>query len=205
MKGTIVFVGVMLLASVATAQTWTEVGDAPALLPAQDCVGVGALTQINGSLSSESDADLFGIRITDYANFRASTVGLSAVDTRLYLFNTATGNGITMNDDDPSGVGGLQSVITGAFLTGNGDYAVGISSYNNMPQNSSFLDIWMASPYSVERAPDGPGAPGPLAGWSYGGFDSGSYGIALRGAEFIPEPASLSLLALGALALLRRR
>ena len=204
MKRAIALAGVMLLASVASAQTWTESGDAPDLLPAQDCVGTGPITLINGSLSSGADADLFGIMVTDYTAFRATTVGLTTADTRLYIFDPVTGNGISMNDDDPGGAG-LQSTVTGAFLTGNGYYAVGVSPYANNPQNPSGLDIWLSSPYGVERAPDGPGAPGPLAMWSYGGYDSGGYGIALTGAEFVPEPGSLSLLALGALALLRRR
>jgi len=198
-------VALTLTAGVAFAGTWTEVGDAPDLLPAQEVVGSGPLDLIVGSVFDLGDADLFEICVTDYANFSASTVGLSDLDTRLYLFDPSTGNGISMNDDDAVS-GGYQSTVTGQFLTGNGCYVLGISEYGVDPMNPSGALIWEESPYDVERQPDGPGAPGPLAGWDdYWAWEAGNYSIALTGAAFIPEPASLGLLIVGGLTLLRRR
>ena len=205
MRRLVVLVAVMLPLSIASAQTWVEVGDAPDLLPAQVTDGTGPLTLINGSLLTGNDADLYCIYIDDYANFSATTVNLTSIDTRLYLFDPVSGNGITFNDDDPGG-GGLQSTITGQFLTANGEYALGISAYGRDAQNAAGQNIWNSTPYNVERIPDGPGAPGPLAMWGGSGYGDGDYGIGITGATFcIPEPASLSLLALAGLALLRRR
>ncbi|GAF99102.1 unnamed protein product, partial [marine sediment metagenome] len=168
---------------------WLEHGDAPDLLPAQHTRGTGPLNLIKGTLSDPNDADLYFINITDYVNFSATTVGHTTIDTRLYLFfdtdpnNPVYGNGITFNDDDPGG-GGTQSTITGQFLTANGRYVLGISAYARNAQNPVGDNIWNATPYDVERPPDGPGAPGPLDQWCGTGSEDGSYGIGLAGARY---------------------
>ncbi len=163
----------------ARGQTWTEDGDAPALLPGQTTVGTGALTQIIGTLTSGSDADLFAIYIDDEANFSASTVGGTSIDSALYLFDE-NGNGVTMSED----AGGVQSTITSTFVTTNGVYYLAMSAYDYDPLNPSALEIWNDAPWNLERAPDGPGAPGPLAGWGGSAGGSGNYIIFLTGATF---------------------
>ncbi len=168
-----------LLGGVANGQTWTESGDAPNLLPGQETQGSGALTQIDGNHDA-NDADLFKITITDASTFSATTTGGSSLDTQLFLFD-ANGMGVTHDDDDPNG--GLQSRITGQFVSGPGVYYLAISAYN-MDPSSSGGTIWANSPFNVERAPDGPGAGSPLLSWGTGGATAGTYSIFLTGAGF---------------------
>ncbi len=190
----------LAVAAVATANTWVEQGDAPELLPGQQTVGSAPLDMITGVLGA-SDTDLYCIRIVDEALFSATTTGYSTLDTQLWLFDE-NGNGVTFNDDNPAG--GLQSALSSTFVTYNGLYYIGISQYNRDALNPAGALIWNSSPFNVERAPDGPGAPGPLASWVNTTSTTGAYGIALTGADFcVPEPASFVLLALTGL--LRRR
>jgi hypothetical protein len=199
----------LLAASAASAGIWTEVGDAGDLITTgQVTSGSGPLTLINGSVAANADADLYQISIVDEAVFTASTKtqygGSTAFDSRLYLFNSS-GMGVTFNDDDPV-YGGLGSTITSTFVTTNGLYWLAISKYPLSPNGTNGGFIWNANPYNTERAPDGPGAAFPLASWT-GAFPGGSplaYSIALTGAAFVPEPATLALLGLALLALRRR-
>jgi hypothetical protein len=146
---------------------------------------------------------MYCIEIVDVANFWASTTNNgTSIDTQLWLFDE-NGIGVTFDDDDPGGAG-LQSTITGVFVEYPGCYYLAISTYDYDAMNPAGLEIWLDTPFNVERAPDGPGAPGPVASWGASG-SSGEYQIDLRGTTYcIPEPASLLLLGLGAV-LLRRR
>ncbi len=198
----VVAVGIAFSATAASAQTWAEQGDAgedPG--SAQVPMGSGPLNAITGN--RDSDADLYRIRIVDPVNFVARTWPSSSGDTQLFLFDDE-GTGITHNDDDPPN--GLFSRLTGQFVPGVGEYLLALSSYDYDPVNASMQAIWEDTPFSEERRPDGPGAGDPLlGGWEGDGFSDGSYRIELQGVEYVPEPASLLLLTLGGLALVRRR
>jgi len=165
--------GMFILAAPVLAGEWTEEGDATDLPPGQETVGDDPLTAIHGNLDLD-DADMFCITVTDPATFSATTCGVTSFDTQLSLFD-ADGLGVSFDDDDPGGCG-LQSTVTGAFVTGAGTYLLAISSYDWDAAGANG-DIWNDTPYSEERAPDGPGAPGPVIGWGGTGYNSGAYSI----------------------------
>ncbi|MBL8880994.1 MAG: PEP-CTERM sorting domain-containing protein [Phycisphaerales bacterium] len=187
------------LSGAAFADVWSEVGDAPELLPGQITVGTGDLDEIDGELFGF--ADLYCIRIVDEAQFSATTVGGASFDTQLWLFDV-NGFGVAFNDDSQST---LQSTLTSTFVNTNGIYFLGISAYD-YDADSAGGAIWLDGPFGAERAPDGPGAGGALSGWSGTSFADGPYKILLKGASFhVPEPSALALLVLGGLAMVRRR
>ncbi len=99
-------------------------------------------------------------------------------DTQLFLFD-ANGNGVAHMDDACS----LQSALTNQFVSQPGVYFIGIAAYNNDPEGPNGL-IWNNTPFNVERAPDGPGAPGPLINWSASAPTGGAYSLTLAGCSF---------------------
>jgi MYXO-CTERM domain-containing protein len=199
----ILALALMACAGTAQAQVWVEVGDAPEAPAFQMTVGVGALTAITGGgIAGAADfSDAYCISISDVASFSATTVGGTSQDTQLWLF-TMGGMGVTFNDDSS----GLQSTITGAFVSGPGDYILAVSTYD-YDANSAGGAIWLDTPFGTQRAPDGPGAASPVSGWSGGAAALTTYRIALTGASYceVPAPGALALLGLGGLVAARRR
>ncbi len=209
----LVLMGLAASLGVAQAQLWTEVGDAGDLPgTAQITVGSGSLDFISGFIGNNpaadgNDKDMYCIYIADPSLFSATTVGGSSLDTQLFLFNTG-GFGVTFNDDHPGG-SVLQSTITGTFLPGPGHYYLAISRYDRDPVDATGAELWLDTPYDVERAPDGPGAGSPIFDWNGTAASTltGAYRISLTGASYcaVPEPATLAALGLGLAAVVRRR
>ena len=133
------------------AQGWAEVGDA-GNLPARAQIpdGSGPLAMIQGTLGGNGDVDLYLIDIPDVAAFSASTVGGSAIDTQLWLFDF-DGRGIAHCDDASASA---QSTLTGTHLVVPGLYYLGVSGYDCDPIAAG-QQIWNDTPYNLERAPDG--------------------------------------------------
>jgi hypothetical protein len=158
-------------------------------LPATSVVSPGPT--INGVLSDcpANDVDMYIIHICSPANFTATVNpgGTSISDTQLFLFNMS-GTGVAMNDDDPLGINGLRSRLTGPIVQSipAGDYLLAISSYDNDPIDSGSLAIWADSPYNTVRAPDGPGAFNAIANWDNAGGAGGAYQIDLTGTSTAP-------------------
>ncbi len=202
-----IFLGVaavLACSGLASGQVWDEIGDAPDLPPGQITVGVGSLDTISGSLIPGVDVDMYCISILDVDAFSATTVGGASWDTQMWLFDV-DGLGVSFKDDD---VGSLQSTLTGTFVTDPGIYFLAVSRYSNDALDIGGSEIWLDSPFTTERAPDGPGAPGPIAGWDGAATGTaGFYHIFLTGAGYhvVPAPASLALIGLGGLVAMRRR
>ena len=202
----------LLISSTVHSQIWTEVGDAPALLPGQLTMGVGPLTRIDGTLTSaDFDPDLYCIQIVDPGNFSATTVGSGLLDLSLWLFEPG-GNGVAHDgaDDLTSGPNaGYQASLSNAFVAGPGTYFLGVSR-GGIDALNGLDEIWLDTP-TIESPPNGLGAPGPLTGWSSPGYglDNSQYSILLTGATYhgieVPEPGSVSLATIACCMLVRRR
>jgi hypothetical protein len=167
--------------------SWLESGDAGDIpSTAQLPVGSGALNAIFGDIPTGSDADMYRIDICDPGAFSATTVnGDTTGDTQLFLFD-ANGMGVVHDDDDPTGAGGLRSRLTNLYVTSPGTYYLAVSRYDFDPIDEGGNQIWNDTPFGVERAPDGPGAGSPVAGWS-GASGTGAYRVDLTGACFPSE------------------
>ncbi len=221
---------VLSMSPVTWAGTWDEVGDAPAW-PAdptwQLTDGFGPLTAISGttSLALGDLVDAYGIRITDAADFYATTSdltdpnGTASFDTRLWLFNV-DGTPVLGNDDAP-GDASLHSLLTapqnypgtvaptanGIMLT-PGKYVLIIGGFGIDPEDANNID--MVGPFLVGSFEDlhGPNPPaGPFDHWeNFGSEQTGTYTIALNGATFIvPAPGVGTLVVLGFTGFLGRR
>lgn len=199
-------VGLVASASVATAQTWNEVGDAgQSIAGAQATVGPGDLQFINGSLSDRNDVDLFCIRITDEAQFRAEVTSFVGMDSVLWLFNP-DGTLQVFNDDFT----GALSTITSQGVFANGVYFLGISRFANSPVNAANADL---ATVDFWPGPDGAqfqGNTNILDNWNNDTSPSvqgGAYSITLRGAEFhvVPAPGAAAVLGLGSVLVAGRR
>jgi hypothetical protein len=180
-------IGLLMLS--ASAQTWTEQGDAgdlPATAQLVTSPGAGhcqtPVQQIQGNLGA-SDADMYVICIPNPANFVASTVGTLIWDTQLFLFR-CDGRGVVHNDD---WAGTLQSRIDNSTgcITQPGIYLLAISRYNLDPVDAVGQLLWNDFPFDEIHCPDGPGQANPIANWTGPTIPAGSYTITLQGAYFV--------------------
>jgi len=190
--------------------TFTEVGDAGNNIPsAQIIYGSGPLSQIVGHLNAPGDTtgavDLFEIYVSDPANFSAFTSG-GVPDPELFLFGV-DGQGYE-GGRDIDGANNRQGFLVGDASGTTPPLAayLWISLQNREPACGA---LPMFGPGGTEH-PDALGPvddsctlTGPIGNVS--ALNAGSnfaYTITLTGASFmpVPEPASVSLLALGLLA-----
>jgi hypothetical protein len=157
-------------------------------------------------------------------------------DSKLTLYDSL-GRPLWFNDDRPSdvagtppnGVGSLRSYIGGASASGNyrssntpavpasatwglpgpGIYYLAISHWRAEPRNADNQNLFHeGSPFDPIYAPFAERAGDSLAQWGTSGtISTGTYTIHLRGANFVPEPASMVALGAGLAGLLglRRR
>jgi hypothetical protein len=141
------------------------------------------VNRIRGNHGAD-DVDMYVICITNPAAFVASTVGGTAWDTQLWLFN-CDGTGVAFNDDST----GLQSTIdnSAGCITRAGNYHLAVSRYNRDAVDASGGLIWNNTPFAGVRCPDGPGAANPIAGWTGATAAGGVYVIELQGAHFVSE------------------
>jgi hypothetical protein len=148
-----------------------------------------------------NDADLWQINVTDAANFFAYTGGSHT----LALFDAA-GNAIVAVKG-----AGSSNAIDSSWLSGNGIYYLGLGADGSNPRNAAGQNIFNLSfSPSAPVAGDIALAADPFVAWEKnnganligpGNFTRPSSIVTIQ----MPEPASLGLLSLGGLAMLRRR
>jgi len=176
--------------NVVSATSITEVGDA-GNLPNTSYDATGhrmPLDSIYGTLEEIAigyDVDMFKIFISDPANFSAIANPMGTHlsvdnDAQLFVFD-AFGNCVA--EDDDGGHDYLPAIYRGELL-GNlpGVYYIAISLYNVDPADDP-ISSWAGSPYPSQWGP---------------------YQIDFTGVT-IPEPATVALLGLGCVTLLRGR
>lgn len=162
-----------------------DISPPPGDLPATASIpqGTGSLSSVSDTLGTNALAHMYKIQICSPSTFQASTLNGTMVDTQLYLFN-ASGVGVAYSDQ----VGFEdQSTITSQFTSSlpAGDYYLAISEWDTTAIDASGNRLWNDEPWDVERAPDGPGALNPIAGWILDTVEGGVYTITLTGACFV--------------------
>ena len=188
----------------ASAGTYTEVGDAGQTQgTAQSTTAVAApLTDIFGTLTSGTDADLFLIYIANPALFSASTNNNNSglVDTHLFLM-TLAGAPIYINDD-ADGTTVLSTLPAGSGLgpVAAGFYLLGVATSGYDPVNINAQLLFAPNIVTTDvRGPASGLSPAVLGGFTGSPFDGGSerYDIKLTGVGLVvPEPATMLLAAM---------
>jgi hypothetical protein len=179
-----------------------DAGQLPAT--AQVTMAMGQpLSAIMGTLDTPADVDMFLIRISDPAHFSATTVGQpgTVFDTQLFLFDS-TGRGVEANDD--ASLTDRRSTL-GPIAGPAGFYYLAISAFNVDPVVPGGLRIFpdpeetITPVFGLPVGPTGPGGGLPIADWTGTGTDSGTYQIALTGADaaVVPEPSGWLLFGMG--------
>lgn len=203
--------GVLLTSAGYAGAQWTEVGDAgdfPGAGGYQSTTGTGALTTISGATSTGSGdrVDAYCIRITNAATFHATTAvannpaAVATWDTRLFLF-LPNGTYVMGNDDTPS-ASVLQSLVSdpstfpsnaagGTFdnpasLQNGQNYILIITGFSNNLQDSANVNLARMTAGNGWSRLYGlnPLSNGVFHHWINSTTASGTYTIALSGAEF---------------------
>ena len=164
----------------AHAQVWTESADAGSLPATADhTVGTGSLLLINGTLLSNTDVDMYCIRVTNPATFSAFLTCLTLSEDDVWLFD-ATGLGLARD----RGCQGSQTRVGSPFVSVTGIYYLAVSGNDASAQNAG-SNLWQVGvPVTGQAAPNGPAAALPVTGWTGGTANPVSYSIQLVGASF---------------------
>ncbi len=208
-----------IVAAAGAGPDWIEDRDAGSMVgSAQDTTGAGFVQTIAGTLGGEDQEDVYRINVQDANNFYSPiNFGLRGditFDAALWLFDSE-GYGLLGNDNDPLLGGTAPRLITPStdgvtLLLAPGTYYLAITESGNVPLSLGaapglggagvFQEIFLFANSTEVSGPDGPGADNPLAAWSGGAGNGGTYGIVVT-----PAPSTLGVLSLMGLGLARRR
>ncbi|HTJ55262.1 MAG TPA: DVUA0089 family protein, partial [Nitrosospira sp.] len=171
--------------------------------------GVGALTEIDGTLSpwAGDGQDMYRIHIDGGRTFSATTVGgVAGFDSELFLFDN-NGKGVYGNDDVVSD-NAPATLPAGNALTpiASGDYYLVITQCCSEPTSSGGQIFPVSDTFDNHNndinGPTGPGGTLPVI--SYSGLyedipGGGSYRVFLTGAHaaIVPEPQAFALMLAG--------
>lgn len=156
---------VALFATTGSAQVWNETGDAGQDIgTAQATVGTGSLTQINGTLESSYDVDMYCVQVGPSADVPGLPVfALQCVVNQgpnIFVFD-ANGYGIAMNETCQGGV----KILTTNIIPTAGPVTLYLAvAYYGMEPLTGASTIWQVG-LPGERAPDGSDPSAPLVGW----------------------------------------
>lgn len=199
MKKTSMLLAVLLAGSAASAQTYSESGDATDTPPGQSVTD--GTVRIEGNDHGD-DADVYAFNWSG-GILTIDTAG-TGHDTQLHLFNF-DGSGIGENDD--SVAYGLQSEISLDLAAGN--YLIGITEFNKDAIGANGIAMFgFTNTYNDLNGNFIQGLEGGdfLASWDTGFGSGGDYGINFSApVNAIPAPGAIALLGLGGLAATRRR
>jgi len=164
----------------ALAQVWTELADAGSLPATADhTAGTGSLFIINGTLSSDTDVDMYCIRVANPATFSAVLTCTVLTNNDVWLFD-AGGFGLARD----RGCSGSQTRVGAPFVSITGVYYVAVSGNDASAQNAG-NNLWqLGVPASGQVAPNGPASAQVVNGWAGGTASPASYSIQLTGATF---------------------
>jgi hypothetical protein len=160
-----------------------DAGDLPAT--AQDLGTAPDLNAISGTLESGSDRDMYRICLSGGGSFSATTVGGSAVDTKLFLFD-GTGHGVYANDDSQAT---RQSTLpAGDPLTPQaaGAYYLAVAPFDQDP-TAATGKIFPDTANLTGPNPVGGGLE-PISGWSGRAGGLGPYTITTTGVVSCDAP-----------------
>jgi hypothetical protein len=230
---TVAATAALLSLSAQASLIYTEIGAGPLPASAEPIPGPGPLTvsDIDGTLTTATEVDMYKIYISDPADFSAITVPVlnGAPDTELFLFDLS-GLGIYFNDDisaentlsclPAAGAGNpCPTARAGLGPTVAGYYFLAIAESDNQPyssgdpsQGTAQYIFTMGSSTDLNGPDLSMGGTSPVVGWDGNAFtnplapDRGLYDISLTGVTTaLPEPSSFGLLAAAAGLLLLRK
>ena len=190
------------------ATTFTEPGDAGQTLATAAAAGTvngtTGLTQINGTIGTSTDADVYSFTLSTTSTLSFVATSTAGIDTSLFLFSS-TGAPLFANDDQSNT--NFQAGFTAGSLPA-GAYYLGVSlSGNEAVNTNNQLLFTVDQPTTNVRGPASGRNPAALGTFNGGTSiaETGAYSIGITSA--VPEPSTYATLALGAgvLAFLARR
>ncbi len=184
------------------AQSWSEVGDAPPVvppvppvgsgIPGQIPIGSGPFTMINGTINNpDFDVDIYCIQIVDPIAFQAQVFPMGTLDSvSLFLFDN-NGFGLSHHSGPTPPPPNGYAPNVNATTSGQHWLAVAHAGIHPVSATGQMWNPSVPGPMN-QYAPNGPGAGSPVTSWPGLGFGGpGPYRVILTGTEFCggcPQP-----------------